>query len=131
MLASTIAPPHAVSTPTRAVWPFAWLCKYSMVPLCDVWTSGPVVRLTVASWASEPLIACNFTETVPVGVESIVPIRKDCGTLGDRLSGDDGFVVAPGGNSDTATDTVPVKPLIGVTDKVADPLVPPTTALRD
>jgi hypothetical protein len=85
----------------------------------------------LASWASEPLVACNFTGTLPVGVESTVVIVNDCGALAVTLSGEDGFVVAPAGNPDMATDTLPANPLTGLIDTVAELLVPPAMALSD
>lgn len=66
-----------------------------------------------------------------MGVASVVVTVNCCGEPADTVSGDDGFVVAPVGNPDIVTTTVPVNPLAGLTDMVAEPLELPSTALRD
>jgi hypothetical protein len=65
-----------------------------------------------------------------VVVASVVTTLNDCGEFADTVSGDDGFVVVPAGNPDIVTATLPVNPLAAVTDTVAEPLAPPSTALR-
>src|SRR5262249_28539784 len=97
---------------------------------CDVWMSGLVVRLTVASCIAAPPVPRTVSDTLPVGVASVVRTVNERGVAAETRNGAAGSVVAPAGRPSMSTVTLPVNPLPGTIETVAAPLVLPSVAVR-
>jgi hypothetical protein len=80
-----------------------------------------------ASCDSEPLVPCRVIAESPTAAFAGTVTVNCCGEFGLTVSGDAGLVVAPAGNPDIATDTVPEKPLKPLTETVIGELVAPWT----
>jgi len=94
-------------------------------------TAGVVVNVIVVWWLSEPLVAVRVSVALPVGVEADVATVNGCGDPALTLKVPAGLTTAPAGRPVIVTDTLPLNPLVGVTETVTSAVVLPTAVVTD
>jgi len=90
-----------------------------------------MLRVIVASCASDPLVACNVSCESPVGVLEADAIVNVWDEFAATVIGDTGLVDVPAGRPDIDTETDPLNPFNPTMATVNGTLVLPCTKLAD
>ncbi len=90
-----------------------------------------MLRVIVASCASDPLVACNVSCESPVGVLEADATVNVCDKFAATVIGDAGLVEVPAGRPDIDSETDPLNPFDPTMDTVNGTLVLPCTKLAD
>ena len=90
-----------------------------------------MLRVIVASCASDPLVACNVSCESPGGVLEAEVTVNVCDEFALTVIGDAGVVDVPAGRPDSAIETDPLNPLDPTIETVTGTLVVPCTKLTE
>ena len=90
-----------------------------------------MLRVMVASCASDPLVACSVSFESPAGVLAADVTVNVCDEFAPTVIGDTGLVDVPAGRPEINTETDPLNPCKATTDTVTGTDVLPCTKLTE
>jgi hypothetical protein len=90
-----------------------------------------MLRVMVASCASDPLVACSVSFESPAGVLAADVTVNVCDEFAPTVIGDTGLVDVPAGSPEIDTETDPLNPCKPTTDTVTGTDVLPCTKLTE
>jgi len=90
-----------------------------------------MLRVIVASWEREPLVACRVSRESPTGVLEADSTVKVCDEFALTVIGEAGLVDVPAGRPEIVIETDPLNPFVPTIDTASGTLALPFTKLTE